>query len=245
MKTSAAGRALITQREGRRLATYRDSKGILTIGVGHTGRMSPPPVTAGMTIGDAQCDAMLATDLVPVEAAINAAVKVPIAQNEFDALASLGFNIGVRALQRATVLRRLNLGDIAGAATAFMMWDHPAVLEGRRQAERAQFLTPDRMEARPIAAARAATLATRAETTKAQAQAAQSGAAALAVASASAAVTTHAHHPVVALVVGGLLFVGGAGVALVAAGAHGAARTLALNAARQAIAAKPATALKS
>lgn len=53
MKTSAAGRALIVAREGRRLSAYRDSVGVWTIGVGHTGRMAPPPVTPGMKISDA------------------------------------------------------------------------------------------------------------------------------------------------------------------------------------------------
>lgn len=143
MKTSAAGRALITQREGRKLAAYRDQKGVLTIGVGHTGRMSPPPVTAGMRITDDQCDEFLARDLAPVEAVINGAVKVPMTQDEFDALASLGFNIGAGGLKTSTVIRKLNLGDVQGAANAILLWNKPANLLKRRQEERAQFLKPD------------------------------------------------------------------------------------------------------
>ena len=142
MKTSAAGRALITQREGRKLTAYRDPKGIWTIGVGHVD-MTPPKVTPGMTITESQCDAMLAADLGQVEGVINFYVKVPISQNEFDAMASLGFNIGADGLRRSSVIKRLNLGDVAGAAQAFMLWDHPAVLEGRRAEERSQFLAPD------------------------------------------------------------------------------------------------------
>ena len=159
MKTSAEGRAAIEAREGRRLKAYRDSRGIWTIGVGHTGRMSAPRVTAGMTITEAACDAMLAGDLAPVEAVIAAAVKVPIGQNEFDALASLGFNIGAGGLARSTVIRKLNLGDVAGAADAFMLWDKPAALVGRRTREKAQFLRPESAEAsRALVTARASAL---------------------------------------------------------------------------------------
>ena len=42
MKTSAAGRALIERREGRRLSAYRDTRGIWTIGVGHAATGLPP-----------------------------------------------------------------------------------------------------------------------------------------------------------------------------------------------------------
>ena len=61
-----------------------------------------------MTITEAQCDALLAADLAPVEAVIGR-VKVPVTQNEFDALVSLGFNIGIGglgALARAPAPRR-------------------------------------------------------------------------------------------------------------------------------------------
>ena len=163
MKTSASGRAAIEQREGRRLSAYRDSRGIWTIGVGHAATGLPPVPHAGMTITEAECDALLAADLAPVETVINMAVTVPIGQNEFDALASLGFNIGVGGLRRSTVVKRLNLGDIAAAADAFMDWCKPAVLIARRRAERQQFLTadaPDGSGVSPteVAVARAAAL---------------------------------------------------------------------------------------
>ena len=131
MKTSASGRALIEQREGRRLSAYRDSRGIWTIGVGHAATGLPPRPCAGMTITEAECDALLAADLAPVEVVIATAVTVPVSQNEFDALASLGFNIGVGGLRKSTVVRQLNLGDINGAADAFMNWCKPAVLASR------------------------------------------------------------------------------------------------------------------
>ena len=142
MRVSPAGRAAIRQREGCRLTAYRDSRGIPTIGVGHVD-MTPPVTTMGMRITLAQADAYLAADLAPVEAAIASAVKVPLSQNQCDALASLAFNIGVGGFKRSTVVARLNREDYAGTADAFMLWAKPAVLIGRRRAEKAQFLTPD------------------------------------------------------------------------------------------------------
>jgi lysozyme len=141
MTTSAAGRGALMTREGCKLTAYRDSAGVLTIGTGHTGRASPPAVTAGMTITQAQADAMFEADLKPFEAAVNKSINRPMTQNQFDACVSLAFNIGATGFEGSTVVRKFNLGDVVGAAGAFLMWETPAELRGRREAERAQFLT--------------------------------------------------------------------------------------------------------
>lgn len=141
--TSPAGCVAIRQREGCRTVAYRDSVGVPTIGTGHTGRAAPPPVHMGMRITQAQADAFLAADLRPTEAAINAAVTRPTGVNQFDAFASLAFNIGGHGFATSSVVRRFNAGDIAGAANAFLMWCKPKELLGRRKAERLQFLRPD------------------------------------------------------------------------------------------------------
>lgn len=148
MRTSANGRAAIRMREGVRLKAYRDSVGVLTIGCGHTTAAGPPTVTAGLTITEAECDAILSRDLTKFEAVINALVKVPLSQNAFDALASFVFNVGGGAFAKSTLLKRLNAGDKAGAADQFLVWNKAGgkTLQGlvnRRRAERKQFLTPD------------------------------------------------------------------------------------------------------
>jgi lysozyme len=151
MTTSAAGRVALMQREGCKLRAYRDTVGVLTIGTGHTGRASPPLVTAGMAITQAQADAMFEIDLAPFEAAVNKAITRVMTQNQFDACTSLAFNIGAGGFATSTVVRKFNDGDIRGAADAFLLWTIPAVLKPRRQAERAQFLMPDRQSASTIA----------------------------------------------------------------------------------------------
>lgn len=146
MKTTDKGRKLIQQREGVKLTAYRDSVGILTIGVGHTSAAGPPTVAPGMKITAAQADAILSQDLAKFEAVVDKAVTVPMADHEFDALVSLAFNIGGGAFSGSTLVRRLNAGDKAGAAAAFLSWTRAAgkVLPGlvnRRNSERQQFLT--------------------------------------------------------------------------------------------------------
>lgn len=140
MKTSAAGRAAIAQREGNKLKAYRDTKGIWTIGVGHTAAAGSPAPKAGMTITAAQSDEILSRDLATFEASVNKAVTVPVSQGQFDALVSLAFNIGGGAFAKSTLVKRLNAGNVAGAADAFMMWNKPPEIIGRRKTEQQQFL---------------------------------------------------------------------------------------------------------
>lgn len=175
-----------------------------TIGVGHAATGLPPKPCAGMTITEAQCDDLLAKDLAPVEATIAKAVTVPLSQNEWDALASLGFNIGVSGEAHSTVIKRLNLGDVAGAADAFLMWEKPVSLTSRRVAERAQFLTLD-VDTKPIAAARAGVLETKASTAKATAATATKTAAATIVVGGVGSVAAVATHPGAAIAAGGVV----------------------------------------
>ncbi|WP_421912720.1 lysozyme [Mesorhizobium sp.] len=150
MQTSPSGRAAIARREGNKLTAYLDSVGVLTIGVGHTSAAGAPKVTKGMKITAAQSDEILSRDLADVEASISSLVRVPLNQNEFDALVSLVFNIGAPAFKKSTVLKKLNAGNRVGAADAMLMWNKGTVdgkkvilngLTSRRQDERAQFLT--------------------------------------------------------------------------------------------------------
>jgi lysozyme len=147
MKTSAFGRAAISQREGVRLEAYRDSVGVWTIGVGHTSAAGPPTVTPDLRISSSDCDDILSCDLKTFERAVNDVVTTSMSQNQFDACVSLAFNIGGGAFKNSSVVRKLNAGDVSGAADAFLMWNKAGgrILKGlttRRQSERKQFLAP-------------------------------------------------------------------------------------------------------
>ena len=135
MKTSDEGVKKLEVREGKRNKAYKDVKGVWTIGVGHTG----PHVCEGLVWTNQQVKDALRDDLVTAEDAINKYVIVPLTQNQFDALVSFVFNVGVLAFRRSTLLKLLNTGAYDLAAEAFDMWHIPPEIIGRRDSERDQF----------------------------------------------------------------------------------------------------------
>jgi GH24 family phage-related lysozyme (muramidase) len=143
-----AGLEIIKHFEGRKLQAYQDSVGIWTIGYGHTSAAGAPQVRAGMTITEQQAEDILKQDLGLFEAGVRDRVKVPLNSDQFSALVSFAFNVGLGALGNSTLLRKLNAGDYAGAANEFTRWVKAggATLPGlvrRRDAERALFLSQD------------------------------------------------------------------------------------------------------
>jgi lysozyme len=130
----------ITEEEGYRNKAYKDVKGLWTIGVGHLIKDDEKHLI-NTTLTDEQVKDLLKSDLKWCSEAVESSVKVPLTQNQFDALYSLCFNIGEGAFKKSTVVRRLNTGDYKGAADAILMWNKPAVLEKRRKRERELFLS--------------------------------------------------------------------------------------------------------
>lgn len=133
--------SLIKEFEGLYLEAYLCPAKKWTIGYGHTKTVKP-----GMKITEAGADALLRHDLAWCEDAVNDNVKVPLTQNQYDALVSFIFNVGAGAFKRSTLLRKLNAGDYAGAANEFPRWNKGGgrVLRGlvrRREAERKLFLS--------------------------------------------------------------------------------------------------------
>jgi lysozyme len=140
--TSPRGIDLIKQFEGLRLTAYQDMVGVWTIGYGHTG----PDVKPGLTITQQRAEQLLINDLVQFERGVNDLVTVQINQNQFDALVSFTYNLGVGSLQKSTLLRLLNAGSYQPAADEFPRWNRAggnvvAGLARRRYAERQLFLT--------------------------------------------------------------------------------------------------------
>lgn len=145
MKISNNGIAFIKREEGERLLAYPDSVGVWTIGVGHTGTVDGKPIAKGMTITPAQSTSLLLGDLAWVESAINGNVKVPLTQNQYDALCSFVFNVGRTAFVNSTLLKKLNAKDYQGAADQLLQWKRAGkiadLLLPRRKRERELFNT--------------------------------------------------------------------------------------------------------
>ncbi|WP_145585012.1 lysozyme [Yersinia intermedia] len=145
MQISDNGINKIKVEEGEKLIGYKDTRGIPTIGVGHTGVVDGTPVAVGMIITKNKSSELLRSDLDWVEKSISTNVKSHLTQSQYDALCSLIFNIGPTAFANSTVLKRLDAGDYKGAADAFLMWkkagNDPERLLPRRQRERTLFLS--------------------------------------------------------------------------------------------------------
>ena len=140
MRISKEGIALIECWEGLRLRAYRCPAGVWTIGYGHT-----KTAKAGMVITIRQAEELLLKDVRGFEEAVRDLVIVSLTQNQFDALVSFTFNVGVEAFRKSTMLRLLNERKYKEAGYQFERWVRAGnkILPGlvaRREAEKALFL---------------------------------------------------------------------------------------------------------
>lgn len=152
MKLSKTGLDLICSFEGYlkkqpdgSCKAYRCPAGVWTVGFGCTEGVGP---NTHWTREEA--DAKFAAELAKFERAVDRLVKVELNQNQYDALVSFSYNCGEGALQKSTILKKLNKGDYAGACAGFSAWNKATVkgkrvvlrgLTRRRAAEAALFAT--------------------------------------------------------------------------------------------------------
>lgn len=137
----SAGEALIKSFESLKLTAYQDQRGIWTCGWGHTG----PDVVEGTTCTPEQAEEWFQQDTQNAVHGVDSSLTTNVSQNQFDALTSFTFNVGVGAEAHSTLVKQVNARDFAGAADEFPKWDHVngvpnAGLLRRRQAEQALFL---------------------------------------------------------------------------------------------------------
>lgn len=138
---SPACAAFIRGFEQCRLVAYKPTPlDNWTLGWGATG----PDIVEGLTWTQAQADARFAADLARFGSGVASHITSPTTQDQFDALTSLAFNIGLGNLSASGLLKHHNSGDYAGAAARFVLWDREGstVLAGltrRREAEAAMY----------------------------------------------------------------------------------------------------------
>lgn len=117
-RINSEGLALIKRWEGCRLDAYRDVGGVWTIGYGHT-----RTARQGLTITQEQAEGLLREDLKVYEAAVDEAVHVDLTENQFAALVSWSFNVGVGAMRRSALIRRLNAGEYDAVPGELARWN--------------------------------------------------------------------------------------------------------------------------
>lgn len=122
MRVSEEGLALIKEFEGLRLKAYKCPADVWTIGYGHTSAAGEPKVIPGMTITKEEAEEILKRDLVKYEKGVERLVKVQLKQGQFDALVGFAYNAGVGALEKSTLLRKVNAGKFDEVPAEFMKW---------------------------------------------------------------------------------------------------------------------------
>ncbi len=150
MQIDQQGLLLLERWEGVRYRVYPDPGGAPTIDIGHaqtrSERRSGMIIIEGREVEYAhgitleQCRALLDQDLKPVVYSVNSLVGVVLTQNQFNALCSFVFNVGIEALALSTLLRLLNEGQFDAVPAQMRRWVYDAgeVMQGlvnRRERE--------------------------------------------------------------------------------------------------------------
>ena len=138
---SSTGENLIKSFEMLVFSAYKDQRGRWTIAWGHTG----PDVIEGLTCTPEQAEEWFREDTANAVRGCNESLTTNVTQNQFDALASFTYNVGVGAEEHSAMIWLLNRRDFTGAAAEFPKWDHVnglpnAGLLRRRLAEQKLFL---------------------------------------------------------------------------------------------------------
>lgn len=146
MQISQNGLNLIKSFEGFMGKAYLCPAGVPTIGYGTT-LIEGRPVKMGMTITENDASKLLQEQIDQTYSpAVIRHVKVPLNQNQFDALVSWTYNLGEGSLSSSTMLKLLNQGDYDSVPSQMMRWtkangvDLPGLVR-RRQAEADLFVS--------------------------------------------------------------------------------------------------------
>ena len=144
MKPSEQCYSLIRSFEGCRLKAYKDSVGIWTIGFGTIEYPDGAKVKEGDSITQERADFLLKWQVLLKSGQVDA-LKLSVNQNQFDALVSFAYNLGVGALKSSTLLKKVKANpNDPSIETEFLKWNKARVkgelvvlngLTKRRQAE--------------------------------------------------------------------------------------------------------------
>ena len=123
MKVSSKGLELIKEFEGFSSVAYLCSAKKATIGYGNTFWEDGTPVKIGDQISKERAETLLKHVVDGFSVAVEVDIKIEVTQNQFDALVSLAYNIGLGAFKNSTLLRQLNRGNFVSASHEFLRRD--------------------------------------------------------------------------------------------------------------------------
>lgn len=136
---SASLVAFVTGWEGNEVTTYNDIVGVPTVCGGIT---DPAIAVLGKTYSEAECQRLNAKEIQEHGERALQCVNVALSQGEYEAYASLAYNIGTANFCGSTLVRKLNQGDRPGACAQILRWNRAGGqvvrgLDNRRKAEHA------------------------------------------------------------------------------------------------------------
>ena len=145
-KINQAGLDLIKEFEGFRTNAYLCPANVWTVGYGATYYEDRTKIKPGDVVSKQRGEELLKNTVKDFENAVTQLVKVPLTPNQFAALVSFAFNVGVGAFSKSTLLKVLNQNNYDQAANELLRWNKGGgrVLPGltrRREAERKLFLS--------------------------------------------------------------------------------------------------------
>ena len=141
MKLDDKGLKALHEREGLRLKPYLDTQGIPTIAMGNITYLDGRKVTMkDKSLTKQEAEYLGNTTANNFAKEVDKLVKSNVNQNQFNALVSLAYNIGINGFKNSTVLRLVNADpDDGKIQDAFMMWTKNKELIGRRKSEVTQY----------------------------------------------------------------------------------------------------------
>ena len=143
MKLNETGHRALELREGLRLKPYLDTQGVPTIAMGNTFYLNGKKVTMldkPLTLNEAKTLARSVADIFANK--VDYLVTSNINQNQFNALVSLAYNIGIHGFRKSTVLKLVNKNpNDPMIRQAFMLWTKNKELTGRRKSEVNQYFS--------------------------------------------------------------------------------------------------------
>jgi lysozyme len=130
MRISAKGIDLIKYFTECKLSSYYNTANVLAIGYGHTGS----DVKRNMKITQEQAEALLQNDLAHVEYMLNVRFvgDKKLKQNQYDAVCSFVYSVGVHAFLKSTMFALLMKKDYENASNQFARWNK-VMKDGRKE----------------------------------------------------------------------------------------------------------------
>ena len=123
MKTNKEGIKILHEFEDCKLKAYLCPAKVWTIGWGNTFYADGSKVKEGDKMTQIQADRLFEVILAKFESGVRNAIKVTLTDNQFSALVSFAYNVGLANFRGSTLLRKLNINpNDPSIGSEFLRW---------------------------------------------------------------------------------------------------------------------------